>query len=120
MSREATLRRDGLAREALDRFVLRGEGSMASALRTACLYYLADRDSGRPAWRARRFEGASQDTSGATIELDCTTWRELVDEAERQGVSPEALGAHALLYFLADLDSGLLARRLRDALDLPS
>jgi hypothetical protein len=120
MSREATLRLDGLACEALDRFVSSGEGSMTSALRTACLYYLADRDSGRPAWRARRFEQGSWDTSGPAVELDCTTWRELVDEAERQGVSPDALGTHALLYFLADLDSGLLARRLGDALDFPS
>lgn len=120
MSREATLRLDGLGRQAVDRFVLRGESSMASAVRTACLYYLADRDAGRPAWRAPRFERGSQHTPGPTIELDCTTWRKLVDEAERQGVSPEALGAHALLYFLADLDSGLLARRLGNALDFPS
>lgn len=119
MSREATLHLDELGRHTLGRFVLRGEGSRASALRTACLYYLADRDAGRPAWPACRFERGSRHTSGPTLELDCTTWRELVDEADRQGVSPEALGAHALLYFLADLDSGLLARRLGDALDFP-
>jgi len=40
------------------------------------------------------------------------TWSRLEDEASRQGVSVEELVAHAVLYFLADLDSNRIARRV--------
>ncbi|MDX6588490.1 MAG: hypothetical protein QOI31_2963, partial [Solirubrobacterales bacterium] len=47
-----------------------------------------------------------------TITLDQETWRVVVQEAERQQVSAEGLVEHAVLYFLADLDSGRVAGRL--------
>lgn len=52
-----------------------------------------------------------------TVELGGFTWERLQSEAERQGVSIEELVAHAVLYFLADFDSGRIARRIppRDA-----
>ena len=47
-----------------------------------------------------------------TLELGDFTWERLRSEAERQGVSIEELVAHAILYFLADFDSGRIARRI--------
>jgi hypothetical protein len=41
------------------------------------------------------------------------------DEAERQGVSPDALAVHAVMYFLADVDSGRMGRLLDEAFDKP-
>jgi hypothetical protein len=117
ISVNAMLYLDEFGQRALDRFARRGYGSNASALRTACLYYLSDRDTGRPGWRAPRFATGSRRTPGLNVELDDETWRELAAEADRQGVLPEALGVHALLYFVADVDSGRLAERLGHAPD---
>jgi hypothetical protein len=49
--------------------------------------------------------------------LDDATWRALAEEAQRQSVRAETLAVHAVLYFLADLDSGRLAGLLEDALE---
>jgi hypothetical protein len=118
MSKDATLHLDELGYRALARFARGGDSSMTSALRTACLYYLADRDADRPAWPAPRLDTSFPRAPGTKVQLDCDTWRELAAEADRQDVSPEVLGVHALLYFLSDFVSGLVGRRLGDALDL--
>lgn len=52
------------------------------------------------------------------LSLDQFTWEALVEEAQRLGVSSEELASYALLYYLADLDSGRIARRLPDTLAL--
>jgi hypothetical protein len=81
--------------------------------RRAARYYLDDRDSGRLALRVPRFEGAREKSAlQLTVELDQGSWRELEAEATRQEVSVEALLEHAVLYFLADLDSGRAERRI--------
>ena len=49
--------------------------------------------------------------------FDDETWVALEAEAEEQGVTPEALAVHALLYLLADLDSGRVGDRLEQELD---
>jgi hypothetical protein len=73
----------------------------------AARYYLADLGSGRLALRVPRFEEAREKPSmQLTVELDDDGGRELEAEATRQGVSVEALLEHAILYFLADVDSG--------------
>ena len=54
---------------------------------TASLYYLADRDSGRPAWRAPRFARTSLDLDGLEIDLDDDTFAALRQEASGQGSS---------------------------------
>ena len=46
-----------------------------------------------------------------TLELDEFAWSALVQEAEAMGLSVEELGTFALLYYLADRDSGRTARR---------
>jgi hypothetical protein len=51
------------------------------------------------------------------VRLDEDTWKALDEEAARQGVSADTLAVHAVLYFLADLDSGRLADLLGKALE---
>jgi hypothetical protein len=47
-----------------------------------------------------------------TLALDRFTWEALEQEAARQGVSVSELASFAMLYYLADGDSGRIARRL--------
>jgi hypothetical protein len=120
MSRDVTLRLDEFGREAFDRFMTRRGRSAASAVTTASLYYLADRDSGRAGWRVPRFdEGNGARAATVTVTLDDATWTALAEEADRQGVTGEAVAVHALMYFLADLESGYLAGRIEEALEEP-
>jgi len=85
------------------------------AVTTASLYYLADRDSDRPAWRMPRFAQSAKSTEALQVEIGDETWRMLSEEAARQGVTTELLAKHALLYFVADMDSGRMGTRLEDA-----
>ena len=117
MTRNVTLHLDTFGQESLDRLMHEGEGSPASAFRTAALYYLADRDSGRPAWRAPRFQSKRPSGEGLRVVFDDDTWAALGDEAGRQNVETAELAVHALLYFLADLDSGRLAEILEKTLE---
>jgi hypothetical protein len=89
----------------LDEFLQGAVGGYV--VRTATRYWLADRDSGRPAWRPPRFRRGA-DLSGAplSVGIDDDTWAALEEEAQRHGLDAELLAEHALLYFLADLDSG--------------
>jgi hypothetical protein len=116
MTRNVKLQLDEFGQQLLDRFVARGEGTASGVLRTAAMYYLNDRDSGRPAWRAPRFRPRAAPDPGLKVAFDDETWAALEEEAARQGVEPEDLAVHGLLYFLADLESGRLAGLLEDAL----
>ena len=107
---------DDFGREALEQFARRRRDSHSAAVRTASLYYLADREEGRPAWPVVRCATDPAGSSGVTVRLDDETWRALQDEAERQDVSAADLIRHAVLYFLADVDSGRVAARLERAL----
>lgn len=109
---------DDFGKEALEAQVRRGS-TRDAVIRTAARYYLADRDSGRLAWRPPRFARTEHQFAGAVtnVELDEDTMQALEDEARRQGVAIHRLAEHALLYFLADLDSGRAVARLGDALE---
>src|SRR5262245_18612439 len=106
-----TFQLDGFGREALEKFVRGRQHSRSAAVRIASLYYLADRESRRPGWRAPRFATPSRDAADVTVRLDVETWEALQAEAERQDVSAADLTRHAVLYFLADVDSGRVAGR---------
>ena len=116
VTRSVTLHLDEFGQRSLDRIARDGEGSPANALRAAVIYYLNDRESGRPAWRAPRFHTDGHGPGGLSVSFDDETWAALEEEAERQSVSPDALAVHALLYFLADLDSGRLGDLLADSI----
>ena len=111
-----TFHLDDFGRTALEEFVQREEDSPSSAVRTASLYYLAERDAGRPAWMAPKCLTASGDGGDLTVRLDDATWHALHDEADRQDVSAADLTRHAVLYFLADVDSGRVGHKLESAL----
>jgi hypothetical protein len=117
MTRNVTLHLDEFGQQSLDRLTKEGEGSPTAAFRTAALYYLADRESGRPAWRAPRFRSRTPSGSGLRVVFDDETWEALGEEAARQNVQTEELAVHALLYFLADFDSGRIGDILQKALD---
>jgi predicted transcriptional regulator len=107
---------DDFGCQVLDRMAKRRGSSRAVVVRTASLYYLADRELERPAWRVRSFDPTAERPTGVSVRLDPETRRALADEANRQGVEPGALAAHAVLYYLADLDSARVADRLEQVL----
>jgi hypothetical protein len=45
------------------------------------------------------------------LDLDAFAWRALAEEAVQMGVPIEELASYALLYYLADRDSGRIVRR---------
>jgi hypothetical protein len=117
MSRSMTLRLDQFGRQALADYAEERHDSAGVVVRTASLYYLADRDSGRAAWRVPPFLVSQREEIGTDVRVDVDdeTWKALADEARGQGVDTELLAEHALLYFFADLDGGRLAERLGGA-----
>jgi hypothetical protein len=119
MTKDVKLNLGAFGTEALKRFARRREGSAAGAVRTAALYYLADREAGRSGWRVPPFADGEQSRPELSVPLDDETWVALQQEAVRQSVQPEQLAVHAVLYFLADLDSGRLADLLGEALEDP-
>jgi len=119
MAEELRLSLGPFGRAALERLAAEGNGSPSKAVRTASLYYLRDRGSERAAWRVPNLPPLPADDGEQAlfVELDDETWSALRREAEEQGVTPDLLALYALLYFVADVDSGRLGRRLGDALD---
>jgi hypothetical protein len=96
---------DDFGKEALEARI-RGGRSRDAVIRAAARYYLADRDSGRIAWRVPPFVRRDDSNgAGTDVELDEATTEALEEEARRQRIAPGRLVEHALLYFLADLDS---------------
>lgn len=58
------------------------------------------------------FRAAPGDSAARDVRLDLTdfAWGALKDEAGRQGLSVEELVGFSVLYYLADRDSGRIAR----------
>jgi hypothetical protein len=108
MSRRLALSLDEFGASALEEYAERYSISPAALGSRAARYYLADRGSGRLALRVPRLPrgAAEKPVSRFTVDLDESSWRELAAEAKRQDVSVSALLEHAILYFLADIDSG--------------
>lgn len=63
-------------------------------------------------------DGAGQDGPDVprrqelTLRLDEFAWKATEEECVRLGVSAQELATFALLYYLADLDSGRIARQI--------
>ena len=117
MTKSMTLQLDNFGRKALSEFAEEHRNSTGTVVRTASLYYLADRDSGRAAWRVPRFARTSSNVDGLQIDVDDETFAALREEATGQGVEPSRLAEHALHYYLADLDGGRLAERVSGAVE---
>jgi hypothetical protein len=111
------VRLDRFGQEALEEH-LRGSGtSQEDALDAALRYYLSDSGSGRVAWKVPRKTTRADPAEEIELELGDGLHAELRRESRRQHVSPDLLAMHALMYYLADLDSGRAAARLGDAIN---
>lgn len=119
MTKDLTLSLDDFSRQALERLTDTTGGSPSRAVRIACFYYLSERDSERFGWRVPRLGPSGTRDYRVNVKLEGALCRALAKEAAEQGVSTEDLAIYAVLYFLADVDSGrrigLLERALRDA-----
>ena len=120
MTRDVVLQLDDFSHHALESFIRERPRSHSAAVRTASLYYLGDRDAARQAWPVPRFATGRRTNDGhgatVTVQLDEETWEGVTNEAERQQVPAGTLVEHAIVYFLADLDSGRIASRLDEVL----
>jgi hypothetical protein len=111
------LRLDRFGQDALEDYVRGTGGSHAGALHAAVRYYLDDEDSGRIAWRVPKLAREAELGCALDIELDDDVRAELELEARHQRVTVDLLAAHAVIYFLTDLDTGRAAARLGDAMN---
>lgn len=106
-----------LSRLAFDGLKGGGDAPPSVQLESALRCYLGDRDAGRPAWPYPGFLRGSEPPREESVEIgDAGLWRELEEEAERQGVSAEQLAEHAAFYFAAELDAGRVTQRILDDL----
>ena len=117
MGQESKIRLGEFAVEALDGTSARGVEHLRQQTAYAIRYYLTDKDSGRPEWAYPDFLRTEDDSQKLelTLALDEDLWGSLEEEAERQGVSPELLAQHAVLYFVADREAGRVPQRIRAA-----
>jgi hypothetical protein len=118
MSRNVTLKMDAFGARAFGELARRHGGSVSRLLRMAAHYYLADSDD-ELGWRVpslAREEGADRRGVAVQVQLDDATWTALAREARRQRVAVATLATHAVLYFIADVDSGRLAQRMGETL----
>jgi hypothetical protein len=53
----------------------------------------------------------ADEPGSVTLRLDGFAWQELERESARQEMDPSELASFAILYYLADADSGRIARR---------
>ena len=114
MRRPLTLALDEFGAAAIEEQAAHYSLSPAELARRAARYYLADLGSARMALRVPHLEtgGAAKRSMPLEIDLDAGSWHGLEAEAKRQHVPLDALVVHAILYFLADLDSGRVGQRI--------
>ena len=112
MRRALTLEVGAFGRSALRDETRRLEMSVEEFVAGAARYFLED-DAERP---ARRLPDASIRAQAESVDLDLDldmgTWRALDAECRRQDVTLEELLVHAVLFLIADLDSGRVSHQL--------
>jgi hypothetical protein len=112
-----TLRLAPFEREALDAYGASQQVPPERVVLTAVLYYLREQHSKRETWPVPAFRRGEPDNGSALqVELGKETGQALATQAAAQCVRPESLGRHALLFFLADVDSGEVASTLESML----
>jgi hypothetical protein len=117
MMKSVNVRLDRFGQEALEEHLRATGESESDALEVAVRYYLGDAGSERVAWKVPRKTTRPDPADELELELDDDLHAELRRESRRQHVSPDLLALHALMYYLADLDSGRAAARLGDAIN---
>jgi hypothetical protein len=117
--RTFTLKLSRFSRDELAEQADRDGMPLARVLSLAALYFASDLMRARLAARLPRFkEGLTEEDGEAlqvTLELDDEVWGAVDDYALRENVPVERVLEHAAVYYLADLHSGRMTRRLADA-----
>jgi hypothetical protein len=117
VARTVTIGLAPFERDALDRYGAAQRVAVARVVSTAILYYLRERDSGRPTWPMPSVPREEALTDARVeVKLGERAWETLAKEAASQAVAPDTLARHALLFFLADVDSGRVAAAVERAL----
>jgi hypothetical protein len=119
-SRTVSLELDEFGMEAFAEFAKRQGAPTSRVAAMAARYYLADSGHAHPAWRvpsSAQPGGPERGHAPLRVELDAPTWEALLSEARRQSVDIGVLAAHAVLYFMTDIDSGRVAARMAEAMD---
>ncbi len=95
-----------------------GAEHVSSRVVRALRAYLGEKDSGRAGWAYPGFMRGEQpaETVELQLELEEGLWRSLEDEAAGQGVRPEQLLEHAVMYYAAEIDAGHVTQRILDEL----
>lgn len=117
MRRNLELALTDFSRNSLEHEARRYGLSVSTLIARAAVYYVSERESDRLAARVPRFHrgapaGSANPALPVTIELRAREWRDLDLGAASEDLSVERLLEHAILLFLADLDSGRVAARL--------
>jgi hypothetical protein len=68
--------------------------------------------------RSQSGDGQPPPVRALTLRFDDFAWEAINEEAHRLGVSNEDLARFSVLYYLADLDSGRIARGVQGMLAL--
>ena len=117
MERRLTLDLAPFAVETLEEEAQRQRVPLATLLRHAALYYLAERSSGRAAVRVPSFrdDESSAAAVAVAVDLDVREWQRVEHAAACERVSIPALMRHAAALYVADCDSGRIGARLLGA-----
>lgn len=91
-----------------------GEAMAPQGMESALRCYVADRDSGRPAWPYPGFLRGSETQGDVRVELEVSSdlWAGFEEEAARQDVTVDQLAEHAAFYFAAELEAGRITQRI--------
>jgi hypothetical protein len=103
------------ARKGLEGLAARWDLALSALVSQAVIYYLFDRNSDRSVRRVPRFPKRSTDgrpPSEVSVALDERHWSLVEDEVRLQQTDVDILVEYAVLYYLGDVDSGRIARRL--------
>ena len=117
MAGTLTIRLAPFERDALEAYGASQQVPPERVVLTAVLYYLRQQTSKRETWPVPSFRRDEPDGESALqVELGEETQQALATQASAQGVSPESLARHALLFFLADVEGGEVAATLERVL----
>jgi hypothetical protein len=113
-NRAVTLAFDEFARASLEEQAGSDGLRTDDLVRMAVTYYLGDLSAGRFVRRVPRFaaHAAPVRRLEVRVELPAGDWKALDGEAIRQAVPVARLIEHAVIYYLADLESGRVAARI--------
>jgi len=105
------------AREGLAAAELNG-GQASTGIVRAIRVYLRDKGTEEPGWAYPALLREQRPTEEVELELsiDEVLWRQLEQEAAAQGVTPQQLLQHAVLYLAAEVDAGRVTRRILEEL----